>query len=386
MDTYIIVLQMQDTDIFEGIYGFNVIVETQKDIAEGFSNIATTLLEQYDIQSDVCSPSFGIWYILFSSRKTALPVDFKEQFSSLTTIGNHLIREMLQKDLGMSTGTFIDFKLAIFHQPENVHNPDILNSFIRNNLTDVSSVGCPYADVQKDEVTSIITSKGMELFLLPIISLIDESIAGYEILSRGPVDSPMREPANLFGTALHFGLREDLEVACIAKTLSWIRKIPAHYFIAINISPDLISRQAFNEIINQKDRKDLSSRVVFEITEHFPIQTSEEFLNSIYFLKSVGFRLALDDTGCGFAHLDTVKMFRPHFVKLCITVTRLLGRNPEIEKDIQKTVDIIHKLGGEVVGEGVERKEQAEILKKCNVSYAQGYYYSHPQHFSELFY
>jgi hypothetical protein len=117
MDTYIIVLQMQDTDIFEGIYGFNVIVETQKDIAEGFSNIATTLLEQYDIQSDVCSPSFGIWYILFSSRKTALPVDFKEQFSSLTTIGNHLIREMLQKDLGMSTGTFIDFKLAIFgHQ------------------------------------------------------------------------------------------------------------------------------------------------------------------------------------------------------------------------------------------------------------------------------
>jgi EAL domain-containing protein (putative c-di-GMP-specific phosphodiesterase class I) len=99
----------------------------------------------------------------------------------------------------------------------------------------------------------------------------------------------------------------------------------------------------------------------------------------------MGIRLALDDTGCGFAHLDTVKMLHPHFVKLCITVTRLLGRNPELEKDIQKTVDIIHDLDGEVVGEGVERKEQAEILKKHNVSYAQGYYYSHPRHFSELF-
>jgi EAL domain-containing protein (putative c-di-GMP-specific phosphodiesterase class I) len=385
MSRYIIVLQMQDSDIFEGIYGFNVIVETQKDIIQGFSDIATTLLEQYDIQSDVCSSYFGIWYIRFSPRETALPVDFKEQFSSLTTTGNHLIRAMLQKDLGMSAGTFVDFKLAIFPQPENVHSPDKLNRFIQNNLTDVSSVGCPFADVQKDEVTTIITSKGMELFLLPIISLIDESIAGYEILSRGPVGSPMREPAKLFGTALHFGLRENLEVACIAKALSRIRKIPEQYFIAINISPDLISRPAFSDIINEKSLKDVLSRVVFEITEHFPIQTSVEFLNSIRLLKSMGIRLALDDTGCGFAHLDTVKMLHPHFVKLCITVTRLLGRNPELEKDIQKTVDIIHDLDGEVVGEGVERKEQAEILKKHNVSYAQGYYYSHPRHFSELF-
>lgn len=385
MDTYIIVLQMQDTDIFEGIYGFNVIVETQKDIGEGFRDIATALLEQYDMLSDVCSPSFGIWYILFSPRKTALPVDFKEQFSSLTTTGNHLIRAMLQKDLGMSTGTFIDFKLAIFPQPENVQNPEIRNSFIRNNLSDIASVGCPYADVQKDEVTTIIRTKGMELFLLPIISLIDESIAGYEILSRGPKNSAMREPANLFGTALHFGLREALEVACIAKILSLIRKIPAHYFIAINISPDLISRPAFNEIINQEDQKDLLSRVVFEITEHLPIHLSDELINSIQLLKGMGVRLALDDTGCGFAHLDTVRILRPHFVKLCITVTRLLGRNPEIEKDIQKTVNIIQNLGGEVVGEGVERKEQAEILKKNNVSYVQGYHYSHPKHFSEFF-
>ncbi|TNF56667.1 EAL domain-containing protein [bacterium] len=385
MDTYIIVLQMQDNDIFEGIYGFNVIVETQKDIAEGFRDIAIALLEQYDIQSDVCSPSFGIWYILFSPRKTALPVDFKEQFSSLTITGNHLIRAMLQKDLGMATGTFIDFKLAIFSQPGSVQSPEVLNTFIRDNLTDVSSVGCPYADVQKDEVTTIINTKGMELFLLPIISLIDESIVGYEILSRGPMNSPMRDPANLFGTALHFGLREELEVACIAKILSLIRKIPAHYFIAINISPDLISRPAFNEIINQEEQKDLLSRVVFEITEHLPIQTSGELLNSIHLLKGMGIRLALDDTGCGFAHLDTVRMLRPHFVKLCITVTRLLGRNPEIEKDIQKTVDIIQELDGEVVGEGVERKEQAEILKNNNVSYAQGYYYSHPKPFSEFF-
>lgn len=83
MSRYIIVLQMQDTDIFEGIYGFNVIVETQKDITRGFSDIVATLLEQYGIQSDVCIPSFGIWYIQFSPRETALPVDFKEHFSEL---------------------------------------------------------------------------------------------------------------------------------------------------------------------------------------------------------------------------------------------------------------------------------------------------------------
>lgn len=93
----------------------------------------------------------------------------------------------------------------------------------------------------------------------------------------------------------------------------------------------------------------------------------------------MGIRLALDDTGCGFADINTVRILRPDVVKLCITITSRLGRHPDIEKDIRNFVAKTENLGGVVLGEGIERKEQAEILKNCGVYLGQGYYHGRPR-------
>lgn len=379
MDRYILVLQLQNPGGFEEIFGASVVLVAQKDITEGFKDIAHRLLGRYDILSDVTSPSFGLWYVLFSIKQSSLPVDVDEQIEALTAAGKQLVRTMLQQSFGMATGTNVDFKLAVMPIPEGLLDPDRINSYIRTSLKAYTSAGKPYAAISRDEFTRIVETRSIEIYLQPIVSLSQETIVGYEALSRGPANSPIHQAADLFGTASHFGLTEGLEMACISKALDWATRLPDSYWIFMNIGPDLIARPSFYDFIAQQHLKALLPRMVFEITEHLPIPAAKRLQRAVQVLKELGIRLALDDAGCGFADLDTVQILRPEIVKLCITVIRRIGRHPHIERDIRNTVDSIAELGGDVLGEGVERREQVVILKDSGVSFAQGYYFGRPR-------
>ena len=96
-------------------------------------------------------------------------------------------------------------------------------------------------------------------------------------------------------------------------------------------------------------------------------------------------RLSLDDTGCGFFDLKTVETMRPEVVKLCITVISRININPGIEAEMQDTVQAVNRLGGLVLGEGVENAQQADVLTRCGAAHAQGYFYSRPRPANKLF-
>ena len=384
MNKYILVFQIQNPDNFEDIFGPGVVVVVQQDLTAGFNDILHSLLERYDILSDVTSLSFGQWYVAFSIKQHALSRDIDEQFESLTTAGKQLIRKMLQRNFGMATGTQVDFKLVVLPVSDEIMDADILRSYIRTSLGTHASAGTPYSNIKRDEFINIVDKQGIEIFLQPVVSLLQDKVVGYEVLSRGPLTSPLNRAEVLFGTASHFGLREELEIACISKALNCLEKIPEPYWISMNVGADLMSRPVFYDLISQRHLKTFLPRIMFEITEHLPIPLSETIQKVVKGLKDLGVYLALDDFGCGFSDIVTARILRPNIVKLCITIISRLGRHPQIERDVRYTVDRITRLGGEVLGEGVERREQAEILKNSGVSFVQGYYYGRPSSIKDV--
>jgi len=286
---------------------------------------------------------------------------------------------MLQQNFGMATGTSMDFKLAILSEPEVTSGPGNIDDHIGRSLCGHISAGKPYADMSRYDFAEIIKTHSIETYLQPIVSLSEENIVGYEALARGPLDSPIHQAADLCGTASHFGLREELEMICISKALDCALKLPDSLWISINISPDLVTSPHFHDIISSSQMKDQLHRVIIEITEHLPIPEAVRLQGVVQELEGRGIRFSLDDTGCGFADIDTAKILKAKIVKLCITVTRRIGRHPHITKDIFRIVEQVRELGGEVLGEGVERREQAEVLKKTGVIYAQGYFFGRPK-------
>jgi EAL domain-containing protein (putative c-di-GMP-specific phosphodiesterase class I) len=379
VNKYILVFQIQNPESFGGIFGPGVVLLVQNDLTAGFNDVLQSLLERHDILSDVQSPSFGQWYAAFSIKQHALSKDIDEQLESLTAAGKQLIRRMMQRNFGVATGTRIDFKLAVLPVSDEIMDADILRSYIRTSLGAYASAGKQYSMIKRDEFTNIVDKQSIDIFLQPVVSLSQDKVVGYEVLSRGPSTSPVNQPAVLFGTASHFGLSEELEIACISKALNCLEKIPEPYWISMNVSPDLMSRPVFYDLVSQRHFRTFLPRIMFEITEHLPIPMSETIQKVVKRLKELGVSLALDDFGCGFSDIVTARILRPKIVKLCITIISRLGRHPQIEKDVRYTVDRITKLGGAVLGEGVERREQAEILKNSGVSLVQGYYYGRPR-------
>jgi EAL domain-containing protein (putative c-di-GMP-specific phosphodiesterase class I) len=378
MNKFIFVFQIQDPESFRDILGSSVAEIVQEDIIRDFKDILTGLLERYEVLSDVISPSFGQYYMLFSLKHRDLKVDMEEQFDVLTSAGKHLVRLMLQRNFGMATGSRIDFKLAIIPVSEKTLNTNIINRYIRTSLETFTTAGRPYSNISHNEFLTMIESEGIDIYLQPIVSLPDGEVVGYEALARGPSKSPVNQAAMLFGTASHFGLKERLELACISKALEYIKKLPEPYWVSINIGPHLMLSQGFYDFINSMHLRGLHSRIMFEITEHLPIPISKRLKEIVLDLQKKGVNIALDDFGCGFSDILVAKELRPKVVKLCITTISRIGRHPDIERDIRNTVEEIARLGGSVLGEGVERKEQVEILKDNGVSFVQGYYYGHP--------
>jgi EAL domain-containing protein (putative c-di-GMP-specific phosphodiesterase class I) len=95
--------------------------------------------------------------------------------------------------------------------------------------------------------------------------------------------------------------------------------------------------------------------------------------------KALGVRLALDDFGTGYSSLSYLHRFPLDTLKIDRSFTNALQSDGKNESMIARTImPLARHLGLDVVAEGVETTEQADLLKAVNCRYAQGYLFSRP--------
>jgi diguanylate cyclase (GGDEF)-like protein/PAS domain S-box-containing protein len=118
--------------------------------------------------------------------------------------------------------------------------------------------------------------------------------------------------------------------------------------------------------------------IEFEITESAimsNVSNHESILNKI---RQMGFSVALDDFGTGYSSLSYLKRFPVSVLKIDRSFIFELKRDSKDAQIVSMIVALAKVLGLEVVAEGVETKEQAEMLIEMNCDYLQGYYFSKP--------
>ncbi|BDB29272.1 EAL domain-containing protein (plasmid) [Cupriavidus sp. P-10] len=115
-----------------------------------------------------------------------------------------------------------------------------------------------------------------------------------------------------------------------------------------------------------------------ELTESMVMRDAEQASNWLSRLKRTGVRLAIDDFGTGYSSLAYLSRFPIDTVKIDRSFVRYV---PESRSDTQITSAVIglgHRLGLEVVAEGVENEAQLDFLRREGCDEVQGYYFSHP--------
>lgn len=150
--------------------------------------------------------------------------------------------------------------------------------------------------------------------------------------------------------------------------------------VKVNLSPAELVHSEYSHMLIEiiKDAELPFSFFQFEITETVATEYSEILHRSVCDLVEAGIGLCLDDFGSGYANLDSVLRLPFSCIKMDKSLLRSVCTNEQSARFYSNIVAVMRNMGYLVIAEGVETKQEVELLRKWNVSLIQGYYYSKP--------
>lgn len=161
-------------------------------------------------------------------------------------------------------------------------------------------------------------------------------------------------------------------------------KLPV--YINVNIPPLLLSTpQFYNECEKlYQQYGDAMQYIKMELTENIAIKEFDHIKDAMERLLAFGVSFSIDDFGSGYSNLNYLVELKATEVKADKCLIDKIHVSLPHRLMIQNIINLSHSLGLEVVAEGVETKEQYEILKELGCDYIQGYYFSKPVDSAEI--
>lgn len=155
---------------------------------------------------------------------------------------------------------------------------------------------------------------------------------------------------------------------------------------AINLSPAQLRAPGFMERVEGliTDFGTDPSMIEFEITETVLIDDIAKAAEQLKRLKEIGFRIALDDFGSGYAGLGYLSQIAFDRVKIDRSFVNNLGMKPGAEGIVQSIVGFGNALNISITAEGVENVEQHRFLQNIGCSNMQGFLFHRPQSANDL--
>ena len=122
----------------------------------------------------------------------------------------------------------------------------------------------------------------------------------------------------------------------------------------------------------------IAGRVVLEVTENARLEEVSNLPHRVERLRSLGYRIALDDIGAGYAGLASFAMLQPDIVKLDMGLVRDLHLDQTKCKLVGSVMRLCSELGMLVIAEGVEKSGEQEALTEMGCRFFQGFLFAKP--------
>ncbi|RWU17710.1 diguanylate phosphodiesterase [Pseudomonas alkylphenolica] len=235
---------------------------------------------------------------------------------------------------------------------------------------------------QLSALSTILAQGGLHSLFQPIVCVSERRILGYEALSRGPSNSPLHSPINLFAVARQAGRLTELEVACRESACRRFSHQDLDGKLFLNVSPESLLEPQYQSGRTLKMLHDLGlspSRVVIELTEQTPTDDFELLFNALHHYRDMGFSIALDDLGAGYSSLRLWSELRPDYVKIDRHFIDGIHLDAVKREFVGSILQIARASRAQVIAEGIELAEELQVLTDMGVDLVQGYFLGRPQ-------
>jgi EAL domain-containing protein (putative c-di-GMP-specific phosphodiesterase class I)/CheY-like chemotaxis protein len=207
----------------------------------------------------------------------------------------------------------------------------------------------------------------------PIVRASDGQLYGYEALLRSEEPS-LPNPLAVFDAAEKLGRVSEVGRAVRRSVAVSLEKLTCPVFV--NIHPFDLKDDV---LLGRGDP--LASRagdVVLEITERASLEGIPDFRSHILRLREMGYRIAVDDLGAGYAGLNTFAALEPDVVKLDMTLIRSCDSESVKRKLIGSMAALCRDLDMLVVAEGIETTAERDAVMELGCNLLQGFLIGRP--------
>lgn len=237
----------------------------------------------------------------------------------------------------------------------------------------------------REELRSAVRDGKLEIAYQPKVSLQDENaLTGFEALLRWTSEEQGKVPTpKLIAMIEELGLMEEagaqvLERA-VKQLVQWRAESGVELCMAVNVSPTQLQDDQIVRLAESVLERHglISGALELEITEELLMHDTVATNACLGNLKDLGVRIAIDDFGTGYSSLAYLRRFRVDTLKLDKGFVNALDSADGIAI-ANAVVGLGHRLDLEVVAEGIETREQLDILLGQGCDVGQGYYFSRP--------
>ncbi len=208
----------------------------------------------------------------------------------------------------------------------------------------------------------------------PIVSYADRRIHAFEALLRSG-EPTLPSPGALLEAAERLGRLGDLGRAIRDRVAASVEAAPSQaVFVNLHTS-DLLDEALYSP---EAPLSKVASKVVLEITERASLDGVVDVRARVAALRQLGFRLAVDDLGAGYAGLTCFAQIEPEVVKFDMTLVRDLASSATRQKLIRSMTALFRDMGIVSVAEGVETPAERDAVIEAGCDFIQGYFFSKP--------
>jgi len=211
-----------------------------------------------------------------------------------------------------------------------------------------------------------------------VVRIADQSLAGYELLARGPQHGPFASPDAMFSAARRENITTAFDLLCLRRCVEASQLLTDAPWVSINILPTTIldtPLEKLEEILHEATRKLL----VLELNEQEYVGDPRMLLPRLHALRNSGVLFALDDIGFGRSSFETLMSVEPDIVKIDRGAVTGVAENREQRRVLERMLRCLAPLAPHIIAEGVESKEDAQVILDIGIPLAQGFLWGRPE-------
>ena len=368
---YFIIFDIDSFGMFSNMFGHiasNELLSTTKKIIEGFNKKAYIFKTK--------SARFVV-LLKTKEEQDKMLAAIKEKFSSPIIVDN---RE-----------NNISINLFYFVNDNTFRNSDSYNDFIERSLSMINFKDVNYVELDKEFVDRINRDRkikeiledclkaktGLHMEYQPIYDVKRKIFNHFEALIRlDNTEIGYVGPGEFIPIAESAGLANEIDSFVFEETCAFLSRNPQVEILEINISCAEFFNNPSERFISTIEKYKIDpKRICLEITETVAVKYPEKTQEFMSDLGQYGVQFAMDDFGSGYSNIARFITLPFSLAKLDKT---LLKESDRIGIFFDSAISLFKNLNIPIVIEGVETKEQLEMVKSKNIDYVQGYYFSKP--------